>query len=471
MTKRVAIVSSYDEECGAAYYSSRLLKHLTAAGYQVDIKRLPVSLLRMRTPTFVRRKGDGEIARIAREIASYDTVFLQFEPGLYGTRNKISYRRVLELLKAARSVVMTLHGFDKRMTSRSVGGVWQNLAGGRPVEAALNLIEGGLDPIVESFWAYVRRSSHVKVMAFNRSDETLLRRFFDLERIANYPICYFDQDEVAEVRAATDREAFLRRYGLDPKYKYFAVCGFFSAYKGHLSAMKALEFLPEEWRLVIVGGEHPQAIAPDKDIGQYVRQLMAFPLAVDRPIPPDGDLEVRGSLAEVPKLSRFPNLSRLKQLAGETVVRSDHLYRREVREQLFPYSEFKYFFPSTEIAHRIHYLGQATDEEMPRFYAALDYIVHPYVKTKEGQSGSGPATFAVEFGSRALYSNAPVFRDMNHYFDGAMQFFNIGNFMELADQLQRFPHFEDSLSARREAALQRYNPRGMVEAYRTLLDA
>ena len=106
MKKRVAIVSSYNEECGAAYYSSRLLKHLLAAGYEVEVKRLPVSLLRLQSPTFLRRKGDQEIARIAREIAEFDAVFLQFEPGLYGTRAKTSYTRVLRLLKAAKCAVI-----------------------------------------------------------------------------------------------------------------------------------------------------------------------------------------------------------------------------------------------------------------------------------------------------------------------------------------------------------------------------
>ncbi len=128
-------------------------------------------------------------------------------------------------------------------------------------------------------------------------------------------------------------------------------------------------------------------------------------------------------------------------------MRTDHLYKREIREKLYERSEFKYFFPTTDIKHRIHYLGQAADEDMPRFYAMLDYMVHPYMKTAEGQSGSGPATFAIEFGSRALFSNAPVFREMGQYFEGAMQFFNIGNFMELADQLQRFDSFEPALAA------------------------
>ncbi len=458
MKKRVAIVSSYNEECGAAYYSSRLLKHLTAEGYEVEVKRLPVSLLRMHSPGFVRRKGDQEIARIAREIADFDAVFLQFEPGLYGTRPKTSYARVLRLLKAAKCAVITIHGFNRQMASRSLTAFGANLARMRPLAAAMSLIEGALDPVFETFWNYVRRAPHVKVMTFNRGDQVLLQRFFDLKQITNYPICYFDQEEVGEVRASLDREKFLAQYGLDPSRKYFAVCGFLANYKGHLTAMKALEFLPEDWSFIVVGGEHPQALEPDRDIGQYVRQLLSFPLSVDRPSS-DNSLEIEGGVRG------------LKNLLGGPVVRTDQLYRRELRDKLFSKSEFKYFFPSTEIKHRIHYLGQASDEDMPKFYAMLDYVVHPYMRTKEGQSGSGPATFAIEFGSRALFSNAPVFREMGQYFDGAMQYFNIGNFMELADQLQRFDSFEPGLAANRRIALETYNPKGMINTYRQLIEA
>src|SRR5882757_1856635 len=259
--KRIAIVSSYNEECGAAYYSSRLLKHLLADGnYEVEVKRLPVSLLRLNTPSFVRRKGDQEIERIAREIAEFDIVLLQFEPGLYGTRTGTSYRRVRRLLQAAKCAVITIHGFDRQMSSRSFGIFSAHMKRLRPDAAIMSLIEGGADPTILSFWKYVRRSPHVKVMTFNRGDQIVLQRFFDLPQTANYPICYFDQEEVGQVRASLERERFLTQYGLDPKRKYFAVCGFFSPYKGHLTAMRALEFLPDDWSLVIVGGEHPHAL-------------------------------------------------------------------------------------------------------------------------------------------------------------------------------------------------------------------
>jgi glycosyltransferase involved in cell wall biosynthesis len=472
MPGRVAIVSSYNEECGAAYYSSRLLKHLTAAGYTVEIKRLPLSLLRVHSPALVRRKGDREIQRIAHELKEFETVYLQFEPGLYGSRERIAYRRVLHLLKASRQVVITVHGFDRRIASRfSPAATLHNLTRGRLFAATRGVLEGGVDPAIETFWNYVRKSSHVKVMTFNRGDQILLQRFFDLTRIANYPICYFDQEEVAEIRHSIDRERFLTEYGLDPTRKYFAVCGFFAPYKGHLTAMKALEFLPEDWHLVIVGGEHPHGLEADKDIGRYVRQLMTFPLAVDKQISFDSNLEIDRGIGDLKRLTNMNPLSAAKSLATDTIVRSDHLYRRELRDRLFKFSEFKYFFPSSEIKHRIHYLGQATDEDMPRFYSALDYMVHPYMKTKSGQSGSGPATLAIEFGARALYSNAPVFREMHQYFEGGMQFFNIGNFMELADQLRRFGSFEGRLAAKRATAYDAYNPKGMIEAYRALADA
>ena len=43
-------------------------------------------------------------------------------------------------------------------------------------------------------------SSHVRVLTFCRADQILLQRYFDVSRISNYPISYFDQEEVARIR-------------------------------------------------------------------------------------------------------------------------------------------------------------------------------------------------------------------------------------------------------------------------------
>lgn len=448
--KRLAIVSSYDEECGAAFYSSRLKKHFEAAGYEIEVKRLPVSLLRLSSPLAIRLKGDKEIARIALEIEGFDAVLLQFEPGLYGTTPKSSYRRVKKILASAKLAIITVHGFDREFGGASLLNATY-LAGQARFKSAVtemrNLVRSNE---VARFWSYVRTASHVKVMTFCKADQMLLQRFYDLPRTANYPITYFDQAEVQAIRSSVDREKFLRQFGLDPSKKYFAVCGFLSNYKGHMTAMKALEFLPDDWNFVVLGGEHPHGVEAGREIGGYVSQLMAFSTESEKPVALNG----------APQSQSF-----LDMLQGTTKNRAD------IREDLFKKSDFKYFLPKTELSSRIRYLGQVSDEDMPKFYAALDFAVHPYIKTKSGQSGSGPATMALEFGTKSLFTNVPVFREMNQYFTNGMQFFNVGNFIELAEALQRYGEFEPRLDENRARALETYNPAGMVEAYRLMLEA
>ena len=448
--KRLALVSSYAEECGAAFYSSRLKRHLESAGFTVDVKRLPLSLLRVSFPAAVRRKGDAEIARIAAELPEYDAVLLQFEPGLYGTLPSASYRRVRHLLAAAKKAIVTVHGFDRNVTNESVISL---LYAGRYGAAIDRLFTQPERAAVESFWKYVARAEHITVLTFCRADQTLLQRFHDIRRIANFPITYFDQAEVAAIKAATDREQLLRQFGLDPRRKYFAVCGFLNAYKGHLTAIKALEYLPSDWDLAIVGGEHPHGIEANRQIGPYVHQLLAFLL--------EGEQKGRDGAGA----GLLTNSD-----VGEVLTRAD-LDRLDIKQDLFQKSEFKHFLPQSVLRDRVKFLGQVTDEMMPRFYAGLDYIVHPYIRTREGQSGSGPATMALEFGTRSLFSNAPVFREMSLYYADAMHFFNIGNFVELADSLVRFENFEKDLRTNRERALKTYNPAAMVDVYRDLLSA
>ena len=447
--KKLAIVSSYNEECGAAFYSSRLKIHLESAGFSVDVKRLPVAFLRIAVPSAMRRKGDAEIRRIALEIAEYDAVLLQFEPGLYGSSTNIAYRRVKHLLKAAKKAVITVHGYDRRqILGGSISIALQSAIAWQWANFSNEMGTLMSSPPAQNFWRWVKRSPHVHLMTFNESDKTLLQRYFDLPNASHYPITYYNQEQVQQVKASVDRERLLTQYGLNPAKKYFGVFGFFSPYKGHLSAMKALEYLPDDWTLAIIGGEHPQAITPGKDIGEYMRQLLAFSLEPER--------------ANLASLNQFTNS------IGKTLASAD-IERIEIRKLLFESSEFKYFMPDRSIRDRIKFLGQVSDDDMPKFYAAIDYAVHPYMRTRTGQSGSGPATFAIEFGSKSLFTNVPVFREMERYYKNALAFFNVGNFVELAESLQRFDHFENALTRNREIALQTYNPAGMVEAYKTAL--
>lgn len=443
----LAIVSSYAEECGAAFYSSRLKKHLEEAGHKVDILRLPVSLLRQRRPSYVRTKGNAEVDRIAKEAKRYDAVLMQFEPGLYGSEGITSYDRAWRIASAARKVILTVHGFDRFASDFSTTQTLIDIAKLRVQNVARDYGEAMNRRASMRFWRKVKGAQHISVMTFCKADRTLLDRHFDLPRLDDFPITYFDQSEVNAARARYSRDDVLRRYGLDPAKKYFGVFGFFGRYKGFLTAMKALEHLPDDYHLAIVGGEHPQGLEAERDVGPYLQQMLAF-----AQYEPPQDVPIAG--VDVAK----------SVIASAAGARRDMLIDEVVEK-----SDLRYFLPTKPLKDRIHFLGQVADEEMPPLYVAMDYVVMPYIKTRSGQSGSGPATFAIEFGTKAIFSSAPVFREIGRYFEGSLHHFNVGNFVELAEAIQRYDNFASDIARNREKALARFNPKSMVAKYEEML--
>lgn len=445
---KLAIVSSYNEECGAAYYSSRLKSHFEkSTGWPVDVLRLQVGLLRGRGK-LVERKGNAHIEEIRKQLSAYDGVMLQFEPGLYGSEARTSYRRVMRLIRSHPNVVLTVHGFDrvlgKDITSFSM---LRNFLRGRFGAAVREIVDTLNTSRAVLFWHRVRKLKSVKVLTFCKADRIILERYYDLRRVEDFPIAYFDQVEVSDVASSEPRDRTLERYNLDPGRTYVSIFGFFGHYKGHLTAIKALEYLPEDYHLLIVGGEHPHGIEAESHIGNYVQQLLTFSLYTRE------DMEIGGH-AE----GSEPNLN--INLSASLDSRKD---------DIFGLSPYKHFLTDKSLLDRIHFLGQVEDDEMPALYVASDYVVHPYIKTKSGQSGSGPATFAIEFGCKSLFSNAPVFREMEKYFSGAMCFFNIGNFVELAQQIERYDGVSSEISKARATAIETFNPQEMISSYCALM--
>lgn len=396
---RLAIVSSFDEECGPAFYTVRLRHHLTAAGHQVDVLRLPVSLLRHSGPRTLVKCADREIERIAQAASTYDGVLIQFEPGLFGAHGWRRYQRAMRIIRAAKKVILTVHGYDRIMPRPDTIGMAREIAEGtfslrRYAAGHYHAMTGFR---TASFWRALGRMRHVSILTFCHGDRFMFERLYGATQVDDFPIVYYSREEVDALRAVHTRDEVLTRYGLDPGKKYIALAGFFGRYKGFLTAIKALEFLPDDYHLALVGGEHPQAITAEADIGPYLRQMLGFSLH-ERTQP-----QHSGPSADAHPTAVPGTLSLDEQLEAE----------------LYGHTDLKYFLPRKPLAHRVHFLGQVSDEEMPPLYLALDVFVHPYIKTQSGQSGSGPATLALEFGTRALFSNVGVFREMHRYFRGA----------------------------------------------------
>jgi glycosyltransferase involved in cell wall biosynthesis len=425
MRKQIAIVSSYAEECGVAFYSSRLKQHLESH-FDVDIVRLNIWLLR----TF-RRAGDSHIREIAARLKQYDGVCLQLEPGLYSCSLRVSYRRILCLLEANSNMLVTIHGFYALREFHIVDFV-KTLCAGALFTLLQQVLFKYYNLITIKFWARVRTMKNVKLHAFCSGDAAYFQYYFGFKEVSHFPITYYSREEVSAIHKNADRDQILSHYNLDPCKQYIGIYGFLSPYKGHLVALKALEYLPEDYHLLIIGGEHPHGRDKKATISTYLRYIYTFI---------NGD-ELRQTPAEK---RRFSFGSNARELPGGFL--------------------YDGLIPNRPLGDRVHFIGRLSDEEMSRFYCATDYVVHPYIDTESGQSASGPAVLAFEFRTRALYSSARVFRQMENYFKEALPFFGIGNYKELAEAIQRYENFNDQVIAARNAARAAYNPETMVAHY------
>ncbi len=78
-------------------------------------------------------------------------------------------------------------------------------------------------------------------------------------------------------------------------------------------------------------------------------------------------------------------------------------------------------------------MGALAEEDFLSGMAVCDAVVFPYLEV--GQSSSGPISQALELGCRIIASRTHTFMEFAEYHDNAVEFFDIGNHLELAERL------------------------------------
>ena len=93
-----------------------------------------------------------------------------------------------------------------------------------------------------------------------------------------------------------------------------------------------------------------------------------------------------------------------------------------------------------DLSERIHFMGALADADFLAGMAMCDATVFPYLEV--GQSSSGPISQALELGCRIIASRTHTFLGFTEYHKNAIEFFDIGNHLELAERLlaaRQFP--------------------------------
>ncbi|HUC11119.1 MAG TPA: hypothetical protein VL985_11950 [Stellaceae bacterium] len=413
---RLAVVSTYSELCGIAAYT-RSLEHQFADVFDIRVFDLNQYLLRS-THARVRKFGDRHIQEICRELKDFDAVNLQLEHGTLGRTARDIFRRFSWIVRAAPQLSVTFHTmfnaapFDYARWFRAIARL--NLAEAATMRAEYNrthLLSAGIA-------ARLRRAQRVKPVAIvvhTRRDLWQMKYVHGLRNVYDHPLAFLGEREATEVRRSASRRRFPILDALPKEAKLVGVFGFIGRYKGFDTVIRALHHLPEDHHLLIFGGIHPNEIKPHQPIDPIVSALFDAGFI---------DTNVAERIRAVPT-------------AGTPTVSVS--VDGSMRDLLIQHPK--------DASRRIHFLGTTSDADFLTGMAICDSVVFPYLEV--GQSSSGPISQALELGCRVIASRTHTFLQFGKYHQEMIEYFDIGNHLELAARITARPQYD--IQARRLA--------------------
>ena len=341
---------------------------------------------------------------ICQAIRQFDSVNLQLEYGTLGRFGADIFRRFCWLTDAAPRLSVTFHSLQMQ-PSFDGGAFARALAMFRFKKAAqmhasfrrAHLLSYGIARQLR------RIQSHKQISAIvhNRRDRNDVRYLYGIRDVFDHPLAYLSLDEVERLRSHASRRNFPMLDALPADAMLIGVFGFINEYKGIGTAVQALQHLPKNHHLLIFGGVHPQEITLRQKLHPYIGKLFEHGF-------------VDATLYD--KLGEFA-----AEGAPRLVVEAD----RGLPELLGRHPK--------DLSDRIHFMGAQTEFEFLSGMAVCDAVVFPYLEV--GQSSSGPISQALELGCRIVASRTHTFLELAEYHSNAIEFFDIGNHIELAERL------------------------------------
>jgi glycosyltransferase involved in cell wall biosynthesis len=407
--RRLAIVSSCDELCGVAAYTRFLERQLRDA-FEVRVFDLDQYLLR-NADRRVRRRADQHIREICEAIAGYDAVNLQFEHGTLGIRPGDIDRRFRQLVEAARRISVTYHtvfpiaAIDKGAVIREIRRF--NLFGA----AELMAMHRRIRRLIRGPVRTLRRAQAVKptaIIVHNRRDLRQMKHVSMLREVYDHPLSFVAASEADEIRRAAARRRFPLLDAVPENARLIGVFGFFGRHKGIETAVRALHHLPEDRHLLIFGGVHPNAIRPQQVLDPVIASVFEAGF-------------VDTSLAE-----------RLVSQRRDGAPGLSFGFDAAAHELLAAHPK--------DLSHRLHFLGPVGDADFLAGMALCDAVVFPYIEV--GQSASGPISQALELGCRIIAARTHTFLQFARYHRDTIEFFDIGNHVELAARIRARPQYD-----------------------------
>ena len=405
--KKLAIISSYNESCGNASYTE-VLRQGFSEYYEVDVLPLQLDILGSNASN-IKKIADEHIEDLAKSLKNYDYVNIQFEAGLYGNNKKDICRRMKKLINASNNLIVTMHRIDLPKLIFSLKTL-KILFSSKNIINNMRLIKNEIyfKQLYRDVVKMIKKHSkkyNSNIIVHTKKDKKNIERFFDFYNVYDFPLTFLNKKQRLRKRKESEREEFVKKYGLKKDDKLIGIFGYISEYKGHETIIKALSYLPDNYKLLIFGSQHPMAIQEYTKCDPYIARLLDM-------------------------------TDKLKEIEEEK-----ELNEKEKDQNV-----------SASIIDRILFLGNLDDDAFLEALYCCDFAVLPYMEVNQG--GSGIASLVLETKIKSLYSNNKAFAELNKYFPNTFSKFDIGNYIELARKIK---NYKEDYSESIDKSLEKYN--------------
>jgi glycosyltransferase involved in cell wall biosynthesis len=325
------------------------------------------------------------MADLLRRVRLADVVVVEFEPGLFGKTQGRIWATLKAIFSASRRVVVTYH------TAPAPAATLQPSLKSLKAFAVHTYRQQIFRRLLRAVRADQPKFAHI--VQTEREKHRLVLLGIDPQRISDMPLAFFNRSQKAELAESVHRAELDHVLGTHGS-TLLGAFGFLGGIKGTGIALKALSLMPPDHHLLIVGGIHPEGIAHGTSKQPALRDIVA-------------------ELAPARRAKERPDADAARRALLE----------------------------------RVHFTGSVDNRRFSELMAACDAVLLPYEEV--GQTSSGPASQALDLQRPIYCSRTGAFRELDKYAAGALSFFEIGNYFELAQKVMRK---DASTPARRQAA-------------------
>lgn len=238
---KVLQFSTHNEDCGIAKYQEQFVAEIIhEPDFETDFFEY--------SPNYIKKLGEKELSKVLkdleRKLLPYNVLHIQHEYSFFNGRE---LQKVINLAKKLKKkVIVTVHTAPDAQYKHPV------LPGIGPTSLRIYARQKVSAKRFRTKYVEPLKKVDLIIVHNNVTKESLIRFGVTADRIRVIRI------PVPEASRGSSSNEIKKALNVQPGDTIFSTVGFISEAKGILDAVKALKYLPESYKLAIIGGIHPQ---------------------------------------------------------------------------------------------------------------------------------------------------------------------------------------------------------------------